>query len=236
MEMADISGLEQRYPHEISWPTTAGRPRPRARHRPSLLLLDEPLSHLDQELRDSVRSELLSCSAKPTPRLFVSHDIEDAMVMADRMVVLREGTAEQVGTQLEIYDRPANPHVARCSAKQTSSRLACCRMRPTHSRTRRRWPSRPSPSPPVATRRELQRRFNCLHRKSGVDNKPGRASGSATANGKPNPHDSSPGNTTVKPGETLTVSCDLTYKFSRRDAGQRLSDPILRAYGSLREN
>ncbi|MED5279650.1 MAG: ABC transporter ATP-binding protein, partial [Verrucomicrobiota bacterium] len=119
MEMADIAGLEQRYPHEISGGQQQRVALVRAlATRPSLLLLDEPLSHLDQELRDSVRSELLKLFRETdTTALFVSHDIEDAMVMADRMVVLREGTAEQVGTQVEIYDRPANPHVARLFGK-----------------------------------------------------------------------------------------------------------------------
>ena len=117
--MADISGLEQRYPHEISGGQQQRVALVRAlATRPSLLLLDEPLSHLDPELRDSVRTELLKLFRETdTTALFVSHDIEDAMVMADRMVVLRKGTAEQVGTQLEIYDRPANPHVARLFGK-----------------------------------------------------------------------------------------------------------------------
>ena len=114
MEMADISGLEQRYPHEISGGQQQRVALVRAlATRPSLLLLDEPLSHLDPELRDYGRTELLKLFRETdTTALFVSHDIEDAMVMADRMVVLRKGTAEQVGTQLEIYDRPASPHVA----------------------------------------------------------------------------------------------------------------------------
>ena len=72
MEMADISGLEQRYPHEISGGQQQRVALVRAlATRPSLLLLDEPLSHLDPELRDSVRTELLKLCllyTSPSPR------------------------------------------------------------------------------------------------------------------------------------------------------------------------
>ena len=119
MEMAEIVGLEERYPHEISGGQQQRIALVRAlATRPSLLLLDEPLSHLDPELRDSVRTELLKLFRETgTTALFVSHDIEDAMAMANRMVVLREGTAEQGGEPREIYDRPASPHVARLFGK-----------------------------------------------------------------------------------------------------------------------
>ena len=140
MEMADIAGLEQRYPHEISGGQQQRVALVRAlATRPSLLLLDEPLSHLDPELRDSVRTELLKLFRETdTTALFVSHDIEDAMVMADRMVVLREEhsrTGRHARLRFTI-DRPARTSPG-CSAKRISSRLAYCRMHPTPSRQRR---------------------------------------------------------------------------------------------------
>lgn len=119
MEMADIVGLGQRHPHEIS----GGQQQRVALVRalatsPALLLLDEPLSHLDPELRESVRNQLIMLFHETrTTALFVSHDIEDAMSMADRMVVLREGQTEQTGTPDELYRRPASRYVARLFGK-----------------------------------------------------------------------------------------------------------------------
>lgn len=119
IELAGIGGLKQRFPHEISGGQQQRVALVRAlATRPTLLLLDEPLSHLDPELRDSVRTELLKLFRETdTTVLFVSHDIEDAMAMADRMVVMREGAAEQIGTPGEVYDRPVSQHVARLFGK-----------------------------------------------------------------------------------------------------------------------
>jgi len=119
IELAGIGGLEDRFPHEISGGQQQRVALVRAlATRPTLLLLDEPLSHLDPELKESVRTELLKLFRETdTTVLFVSHDIEDAMAMADRMVVMREGAAEQIGTPGEVYDRPASPHVARLFGK-----------------------------------------------------------------------------------------------------------------------
>ena len=119
IEFAGIKGLENRFPHEISGGQQQRVSLVRAlATQPSLLLLDEPLSHLDPELKESVRTELLELFRETnTTALFVSHDIEDAMAMADRMVVMREGKSEQIGAPDVIYDRPANPHVARLFGK-----------------------------------------------------------------------------------------------------------------------
>ena len=119
IDMAGIGGLEQRFPHEISGGQQQRVALVRAlATRPKLLLLDEPLSHLDSDLKDSVRTELLNLFRKTdTTTLFVSHDIEDAMAIADRMVVMRDGQTEQVGQPSEIYKRPINSHVARLFGK-----------------------------------------------------------------------------------------------------------------------
>ena len=80
---------------------------------PRLLLLDEPLSNLDAALRGEVGRDirLLQKSAGLTT-VMVTHDQDEAMAMADRLVVMREGRVQQTGTQEDLYERPATPFVA----------------------------------------------------------------------------------------------------------------------------
>ena len=81
--------------------------------RPALLLLDEPLSALDARLRRSVRAELAALLARlGTTAFYVTHDQEEAMLLADHLVVLREGRVEQAGAPLDLYRRPATAFVA----------------------------------------------------------------------------------------------------------------------------
>ncbi|MCA1493116.1 ABC transporter ATP-binding protein [Sinorhizobium alkalisoli] len=81
--------------------------------RPVAFLLDEPLSNLDAELRGSTRAELAALHARlAATMIYVTHDQVEAMTLADRIVVLRAGRIEQVGTPLELYNRPANRFVA----------------------------------------------------------------------------------------------------------------------------
>lgn len=76
------------------------------------LLLDEPLRALDARLRLSLRSELRSLSKDlGITTLHVTHDQEEAITMADRIVMLRRGKIEQVGSPMEIYEEPANPFI-----------------------------------------------------------------------------------------------------------------------------
>ncbi|OGO10267.1 MAG: hypothetical protein A2Y93_06255 [Chloroflexi bacterium RBG_13_68_17] len=80
---------------------------------PGLLLLDEPLSALDARVRVSLRIEIKDLQRQVgVTTLFVTHDQEEALVMADRIVVMNKGRIEQVGTPEEIYRQPANPFVA----------------------------------------------------------------------------------------------------------------------------
>ncbi len=80
---------------------------------PSLFLFDEPLSNLDAELRVQMRVELASLYNKlGTTMIYVTHDQVEAMTMASRIVVLRKGKIEQVGTPQELYTRPENLFVA----------------------------------------------------------------------------------------------------------------------------
>ncbi len=76
---------------------------------PAVFLFDEPLSNLDAKLRVQMRLEIRELQAKlGTTALYVTHDQVEAMTMADRMVVMNAGRAEQIGTPLDVYERPAS--------------------------------------------------------------------------------------------------------------------------------
>ncbi len=80
---------------------------------PRIFLFDEPLSNLDAELRVQMRVEIKKLHRRlGVTMIFVTHDQTEAMTLADRIVVLRSGTIEQVGTPLELYNHPANLFVA----------------------------------------------------------------------------------------------------------------------------
>ncbi len=80
---------------------------------PSLLLLDEPLSNLDARIRQELRHEIRALQQRlGITALHVTHDREEAMVMADRIVVLDQGRIAQIGTPEELFERPASPFVA----------------------------------------------------------------------------------------------------------------------------
>jgi len=81
--------------------------------RPVAFLLDEPLSNLDAELRGSTRAEIAALHARlSATMIYVTHDQVEAMTLADRIVVLRAGRIEQIGTPLQLYNAPANRFVA----------------------------------------------------------------------------------------------------------------------------
>ncbi len=81
--------------------------------KPRLLLLDEPLSALDANVRVYLRAEIRRIQRKSgTPVIMVTHDQEEALTMADRIVVMSQARVEQSGTPREIYDTPANPFVS----------------------------------------------------------------------------------------------------------------------------
>jgi multiple sugar transport system ATP-binding protein len=80
---------------------------------PQVFLFDEPLSNLDAKLRGEVRTEIKALSQQlQTTMVFVTHDQIEAMTMADRIVILKAGVVQQVGTPQEVYNRPANHFVA----------------------------------------------------------------------------------------------------------------------------
>jgi multiple sugar transport system ATP-binding protein len=113
-EILGLAALLERYPSELSGGqqqrVAIGRAIVR---KPRLFLFDEPLSNLDGSLRAQMRTELKSLQRRlGTTSLYVTHDQTEAMAMADRVIVLREGRVEQAGSPLEVYDRPANLFVA----------------------------------------------------------------------------------------------------------------------------
>jgi thiamine transport system ATP-binding protein len=82
--------------------------------RPRLLLLDEPLSSLDRELRERLAGDLRRILVETaTTAIFVTHDQDEAFAVADRVAVMMDGRVEQVGTPTDVWRRPASPRVAR---------------------------------------------------------------------------------------------------------------------------
>ncbi len=114
LELVGLPSVGERYPHQLS----GGQQQRVALARalalePRVLLLDEPLSALDAKVRDTLREEIrrLQLSLDITT-IFVTHDQEEALSMADRVAVLRDGRLEQVGDPASLYDRPATAFVA----------------------------------------------------------------------------------------------------------------------------
>lgn len=109
-----LDALLDRYPRQLS-----GGQRQRVAigraivANPSVFLFDEPLSNLDAELRVHMRSEIASLHQRvATTMIYVTHDQVEAMTLADRIVVLKEGKVEQVGAPQNLYEHPANIFVA----------------------------------------------------------------------------------------------------------------------------
>src|SRR5262245_35079316 len=114
LRLVRLEGLGDRLPRQLS----GGQQQRVALARalviaPELLLLDEPLSNLDAKLREEVRVEIRQLQRTlGLTTLMVTHDQEEALTMADRLVVMSSGVIQQIGTQRELYDRPANRFVA----------------------------------------------------------------------------------------------------------------------------
>jgi putative spermidine/putrescine transport system ATP-binding protein len=116
-EMLSIIGLGEfggRYPFQLSGGQQQRVALARAlAPRPQVLLLDEPLSALDAKIRVSLREEIRAIQQKlGITTIFVTHDQEEALSISDRIVVMHQGIADQVGTPFEIYNRPTTRFVA----------------------------------------------------------------------------------------------------------------------------
>jgi len=110
-----LGGLEGRYPHELS----GGQRQRTALARtlaagPRALLLDEPFSALDYQVREKLRADLAAIHRHyPITTVMVTHDLEEAFMLAERIGVINNGSIEQVGTREEVFYMPATRNVAR---------------------------------------------------------------------------------------------------------------------------
>ena len=115
LQLFGLEGLENRYPHQLS-----GGQRQRVAiaralaPKPSVLLLDEPFGAVDAKIRQELREWLVTLHHDlNVTTIFVTHDQEEALEVANRIVIFSRGVLEQVGTPREVYEQPANEFVAR---------------------------------------------------------------------------------------------------------------------------
>jgi multiple sugar transport system ATP-binding protein len=110
----NLDALLERFPRELSGGQRQRVAMGRAIVRdPKVFLFDEPLSNLDAKLRVAMRAEIKALHQRlKTTTVYVTHDQIEAMTMADRIVVMHDGIVEQIGTPLELFDRPRNLFVA----------------------------------------------------------------------------------------------------------------------------
>ena len=109
-----LDHLADRYPYQMSGGQQQRVALARAlATKPQVLLLDEPLSALDAKIRISLREEIRAIQQKlGITTVFVTHDQEEALSISDRIVVMHEGRADQIGSPFDIYNRPASRFVA----------------------------------------------------------------------------------------------------------------------------
>jgi multiple sugar transport system ATP-binding protein len=113
-EILGLTDLMDRYPRQLSGGQRQRVAMGRAIVRdPQVFLFDEPLSNLDAKLRVAMRAEIKELHQRlKTTTVYVTHDQIEAMTMADRIVVMRDGVVEQIGSPLDLYDNPQNIFVA----------------------------------------------------------------------------------------------------------------------------
>jgi multiple sugar transport system ATP-binding protein len=113
-EILNLTPYLQRYPKELSGGQRQRVAMGRAMVREAaVFLFDEPLSNLDAKLRAHMRTEIRQLHNRlKTTTIYVTHDQIEAMTMADKIVVMRAGKIEQIGTPDDVYDRPASKYVA----------------------------------------------------------------------------------------------------------------------------
>jgi spermidine/putrescine transport system ATP-binding protein len=114
IDLVRLAGLEQRYPHQLSGGQQQRVALARAVvRRPSVLLLDEPLGALDQKLRKAMQLELKRLQRRlGMAFIYVTHDQEEALTLADRLAVMHAGRIWQIGSPQELYEAPTTAFVA----------------------------------------------------------------------------------------------------------------------------
>jgi multiple sugar transport system ATP-binding protein len=125
-KILNLDKLLERYPRELSGGQRQRVAMGRAIVRdPKVFLFDEPLSNLDAKLRVAMRAEIKALHQRlKTTTVYVTHDQIEAMTMADRIVVMHDGFIEQIGTPLELFDRPGNLFVAQFIGSPSMNVLA----------------------------------------------------------------------------------------------------------------
>jgi sulfate transport system ATP-binding protein len=115
LQLVQLQGYGDRYPSQLSGGQRQRVSLARALAvKPDVLLLDEPFSALDAKVRKELRGWLRNLQEQTNvTTVIVTHDQEEAMEVADKIVVINEGRIEQIGTAEEIYDQPASPFVMR---------------------------------------------------------------------------------------------------------------------------
>ncbi len=115
LALVDLTGFERRFPNQLSGGQQQRISLARAlATRPRLLLLDEPLASLDTGLREAMREEIVRIVRKTQMTVInVTHDQDEAMVMSDRILLLRHGVAQQFGSPADLYQRPQTAFIAR---------------------------------------------------------------------------------------------------------------------------
>ncbi len=113
LALVGLSGMEKRYPHELSGGQQQRIALARAlAPNPELLILDEPFSNLDVILRNQLRQDIVRILKKTNcTAIFVTHDIKDAIVVSDEIIVLRKGDVLQAGNTKEVYKNPSSEYV-----------------------------------------------------------------------------------------------------------------------------
>ncbi|GAB2961222.1 ABC transporter ATP-binding protein [Streptomyces pseudoechinosporeus] len=114
LEMAGLSGMARRRPRELSGGQQQRVALCRALvYRPPVILMDEPLGALDKKLRDQLQTEIKRIQQElGLTVIYVTHDQEEALVLSDRIAVMRDGLIDQFDTPQELFERPCTPFVA----------------------------------------------------------------------------------------------------------------------------
>jgi ABC-type Fe3+/spermidine/putrescine transport system ATPase subunit len=133
MEKVELSGLGKRKTQELS----GGQQQRVALARalviePDVLLFDEPLSNLDEKLRVSMRQEIRAIQKDSgITGIYVTHDQEEAMAIADRIIIMNEGKIQQIGKPKDVYEKPINRFVAsfmgECNFFENENQITMCR-------------------------------------------------------------------------------------------------------------
>jgi len=125
LEVVRLSDQAERRPAQLSGGQRQRVALARALLRdPLVYLLDEPMSNLDAQLRDDLRPDLRRLIlGGPQPVVYVTHDQQEAMALADRIAVLRDGRIEQIGTPQQLYNTPQTSFVAQFIGRPTMNLL-----------------------------------------------------------------------------------------------------------------